>query len=62
MLSLERALCGAGYRPDETLHYFTYDWRLRIVDLGVALAAGCGGSRSVREGQSTCWACRTADR
>jgi Lecithin:cholesterol acyltransferase len=39
MLSLERALCGAGYRVDETLHYFTYDWRLRIVDLGVALAA-----------------------
>jgi hypothetical protein len=39
MLSLERALCGAGYRVDETLHYFAYDWRLRIVDLGVALAA-----------------------
>ena len=34
MLSLERALCGAGYRVDETLHYFAYDWRLRIVDLG----------------------------
>jgi hypothetical protein len=39
MLSLERALCGAGYRVDETLHYFAYDWRLRIVDLGAALAA-----------------------
>jgi hypothetical protein len=39
MRSLERALCGAGYRVDETLHYFAYDWRLRIVDLGVALAA-----------------------
>ena len=39
MLSLERALCGAGYRVDETLHYFAYDWRLRIIDLGVALAA-----------------------
>jgi hypothetical protein len=39
MLSLERALCGGGYRVDETLHYFAYDWRLRIVDLGAALAA-----------------------
>jgi hypothetical protein len=39
MLSLERALCGAGYRVDETLHYFAYDWRLRIIDLGAALAA-----------------------
>ena len=39
MRSLERALCGAGYRVDETLHYFAYDWRLRIVDLGAALAA-----------------------
>jgi len=39
MLSLERALCGAGYRVDETLHYFAYDWRLRIADLGAALAA-----------------------
>jgi hypothetical protein len=38
MLSLERALCGGGYRVDETLHYFAYDWRLRIVDLGAALA------------------------
>ena len=39
MRSLERALCGAGYRLDETLHYFGYDWRLRIIDLGAALAA-----------------------
>jgi hypothetical protein len=39
MRSLERALVGAGYRLDETLHYFAYDWRLRIIDLGVALAA-----------------------
>ena len=39
MRSLERALCSAGYRVDETLHYFAYDWRLRILDLGVALAA-----------------------
>jgi len=39
MLSLERALCGCGHRVDETLHYFAYDWRLRIVDLGVTLAA-----------------------
>ena len=38
MRSLERALVGAGYRLDETLHYFAYDWRLRIVDLGVTLA------------------------
>ena len=39
MLSLERAICGAGYCVDETLHYFAYDWRLRIIDLGVQLAA-----------------------
>ena len=39
MRSLERALCGAGYGIDETLHYFAYDWRLRIIDLGVTLAA-----------------------
>ncbi len=39
MRSLERALCGAGYRVDETLNYFAYDWRLRILDLGAALAA-----------------------
>src|SRR5439155_5654886 len=39
MRSFERSLIGAGYRLDETLHYFAYDWRLRIIDLGVALAA-----------------------
>ena len=39
MRSLERALVGAGYRLDETLHWFAYDWRLAIVDLGVTLAA-----------------------
>lgn len=39
MRSLERALCDGGYRLDETLHYFAYDWRLRIIDLGAALAA-----------------------
>ena len=63
MLSLERALCGAGYRVDETLHYFAYDWRLRIIDLGVALArARCGGWRNARAARSTCWGCRTAGR
>jgi hypothetical protein len=39
MRSLERSLCGAGYRTDDTLHFFAYDWRLRIVDLGAVLAA-----------------------
>jgi len=39
MRSLERALCGVGYRVDESLYYFAYDWRLRIMDLGAALAA-----------------------
>ena len=39
MRSLERSLVGGGYRLDETLHYFAYDWRLRIIDLGVTLAA-----------------------
>jgi hypothetical protein len=39
MQSLERALVGGGYRLDETLHWFAYDWRLAIVELGVALAA-----------------------
>jgi hypothetical protein len=36
---LERALIDAGYRPGETLHFFTYDWRQPVVGLGVALAA-----------------------
>jgi len=39
MRSLERALVGGGYRLDETLHLFAYDWRLAIIDLGVRLAA-----------------------
>jgi hypothetical protein len=39
LASLERALCGAGYRVGETLHYFAYDWRMPVVGHGVALAA-----------------------
>lgn len=39
MRSLERALVGGGYRVDQTLHWFTYDWRLAIIELGAALAA-----------------------
>lgn len=38
ILSLDRALIAGGYRPDETLHFFAYDWRLRIIDLGAELA------------------------
>ena len=38
MQSLERALVDAGYRLDETLHWFAYDWRLALIDLGAALA------------------------
>ncbi len=38
--ALEGALVqGGGYRIGETLHYFVYDWRLRVLDLGVELAA-----------------------
>lgn len=37
--ALERALLDAGYRPGTTLHFFAYDWRLRVLDLGVSLAA-----------------------
>jgi len=37
--ALEKVLVGAGYRLGETLHYFSYDWRLRVLDLGAALAA-----------------------
>ncbi len=37
--ALERALLGAGYKSGETLHFFAYDWRLRVLDLGVTLAA-----------------------
>lgn len=36
--ALERALQGAGYRTDETLHFFAYDWRQRVLDLGAQLA------------------------
>jgi hypothetical protein len=37
--ALERALCAGGYRHGETLHYFAYDWRRPVVELGVTLAA-----------------------
>ncbi len=37
--ALERALTDGGYRTGETLHFFAYDWRLRVLDLGVTLAA-----------------------
>jgi hypothetical protein len=37
--ALEKALCDGGYRPGETLHFFAYDWRRRVVELGVTLAA-----------------------
>jgi hypothetical protein len=47
---LERALVKAGYRTDETLFFHAYDWRQRVVELGVrlakdvrALAERCGG-------------------
>ncbi len=38
MGALERSLQGAGYRTGESLHFFTYDWRLGVADLGPALA------------------------
>ena len=37
--ALERALGAGGYRHGETLHYFAYDWRRPVVELGVTLAA-----------------------
>jgi hypothetical protein len=37
--ALERALMRAGYRPGETLDFFTYDWRLGVADLGPSLAS-----------------------
>jgi len=37
--ALERALLAAGYRSGDTLSFFAYDWRLRVLDLGVQLAA-----------------------
>ena len=39
MGALERSLQGAGYRTGDTLHFFTYDWRLGVADLGAPLAA-----------------------
>lgn len=52
--ALERALLEAGYRSGETLHFFTYDWRLRVLELGATLAAeirrlaaACGGDIDV---------------
>jgi hypothetical protein len=47
--ALEKALCAGGYRLGETLHFFAYDWRRPVVELGVTLAAevrrlaGAGG-------------------
>jgi hypothetical protein len=47
--ALEGVLVGAGYQLGQTLHYFAYDWRRRVLDLGAALAveirrvaAACG--------------------
>lgn len=37
--SLVGRLIAHGYRRDETLHLHAYDWRLRVLDLGAALAA-----------------------
>lgn len=37
--ALLSALRRAGYRRGETLHLHAYDWRMRVVDLGVSLAA-----------------------
>ena len=34
-----RRCCEGGYRRGETLHFFAYDWRRPVVDLGVTLAA-----------------------
>jgi hypothetical protein len=52
--ALEQALIGAGYRPGETLHFFAYDWRRRVLDLGASLATeirrvatACGGDIDV---------------
>jgi hypothetical protein len=52
--ALEQALLHAGYRAGQTLHFFAYDWRLRVLDVGVTLAAeirrlaaACGGDIDV---------------
>ncbi len=37
--ALEQALTEGGYRTGQTLHFFAYDWRRRVLDLGVTLAA-----------------------
>jgi hypothetical protein len=37
--ALLKTLGRAGYRHGHTLHPYAYDWRLRAVDLGAALAA-----------------------
>jgi hypothetical protein len=37
--ALLKELGRAGYRLDQTLRLFAYDWRLRAVDIGAALAA-----------------------
>jgi hypothetical protein len=37
--ALITALERAGYRSEETLQLYAYDWRLRVVDVGAALAA-----------------------
>jgi hypothetical protein len=36
--ALERALLRAGYRTDHTLHFFAYDWRQQVRDIGPLLA------------------------
>jgi hypothetical protein len=36
---LERALADAGYVTGDSLHFFAYDWRLRVLDIGARLAA-----------------------
>jgi hypothetical protein len=52
--ALEGALVGVGYRLGETLHFFAYDWRKRVLDLGAILAteirrlsAACGSDIDV---------------
>jgi hypothetical protein len=37
--ALERAMQDAGYRTGETLHFFAYDFRQRVLDLAPLLAA-----------------------
>jgi hypothetical protein len=36
--ALEKALVRAGYQLGTTLHFFGYDWRQRVLDVGVQLA------------------------